>query len=154
MTVWLCLVIIRTIGHYHVQICIVPKNLLKRDESSVSLGNNSVNMGKTHRKKSYAKKKCNNIMVAKIPHCFWKASTRRPKANLWKIARLWLLYPCYFSTLGNKFWFFFLFLAHGTQRTRELLTRRNKSGEPGFMNSVKGMSDKGYFVIPSSILSF
>lgn len=152
MYVWLGLVIVRTVGNYHVQIYIVPK-ILKQDESSVSLGSNSVNIGKhTEKKKSWGKKS-NNIAVAKIPHCFWKAP-RRLKANLWKIAHLLLLFPCYFRTLGNSFWFFFLFLACGTQSTRKLLTTRNKSGEPGFMNFFKGMSDKEYFVIPSSILSF
>lgn len=153
MTVWLGLVIIRTAGHYRVQIYIVPKKLLKQDESSVSLGNNAVNMEKHTENKLWEKKK-KMVMVAKIPHCFWKASTRRPKANLWKIVRLWLLFSCYFCTLGNKFWFFFFFLACGTQSTRGLLTTRNKSGEPEFMNSFKGMSDKGYFVLPSNVFSF
>lgn len=45
-------------------------NLLKQDESSFSLGNNAVNMGKHTPQKKKLWKKCNKVMWAKIPHCF------------------------------------------------------------------------------------
>lgn len=102
-------------------------------------------------------KKQNKVMMVEIPNCSWKPSTRKPKANLQKIAYLWLLFPCSFCTFGKKLFFFpsIFLLACGTESTtRKSLTTRNRSCKPGFMNSFKGMSYKGYFVLLSNMLSF
>lgn len=47
-----------------------------------------------------------------------------------------------------------LFACRTQSTTKKPPTITKKNCNPGFMSSFKGMSDKGYFVFPSNVLSF